>query len=224
VWKWQVEKGDTYTSISERTGVSIADLRKWNPNVKENCIQINSILNISDPTAQTQPVLPSITFDSGETIYINYPTLYETYIIGVFIDIELDAPGSDGDYQWFQSFTTNCQTGECATQSLHPIATFLDSSPDESNYPFYPKKEVNGQINSFKDWPARQPTEEGRVYMTLELSLMKKVDGGYIRMATFTYGFMIYSSGNSKSQPFTYTDSPSQEHIELLNSLVPQPQ
>lgn len=46
-----VEKGDTFWSVSRQYGLTLEQLRAWNPRVNENKLTINDILYVSPPPA-----------------------------------------------------------------------------------------------------------------------------------------------------------------------------
>jgi hypothetical protein len=76
-WSWTSEAGNTYESISKRTGVSVDDLNKWNNNCGGD-LQMNDVVNISDPSASAPDKAAGISVD-GRVInvqqYIGWSTI-----------------------------------------------------------------------------------------------------------------------------------------------------
>jgi LysM repeat protein len=110
VWRWNTETGDTYNSISKRTGVSVENLRKWN-NFKDKKIPVGTLLHISDPSAPEPATLTNIVLSDGE---ISMP-IFEIYFdeinggnkLSVGFIFTPEEQCKDTKYVWYQTIKTN---------------------------------------------------------------------------------------------------------------------
>jgi len=69
--EYKIEKGDNYTTIGKKFGVSARAIQNANPNVDPAKLQIGKTIQIPAPTAATTPTSagPVVDAASGETIY-----------------------------------------------------------------------------------------------------------------------------------------------------------
>jgi len=104
-WSWDTEKGDTYTNISSRTGVSVEDLQKWNPSYKDTKIPVGANLNISDPNMAAQKGPLTATIGDGVITILNYQPYGQT--LDVALTFVPNVENSKEQYMWFQTVETN---------------------------------------------------------------------------------------------------------------------
>lgn len=69
--EYKIEKGDNYTTIGKKFGVSAKAIQNANPNVDPAKLQIGKTIQIPAPTAATTPTAagPVVDAASGETLY-----------------------------------------------------------------------------------------------------------------------------------------------------------
>lgn len=104
-WSWDTEKGDTYNSISSRTGVSVENLQKWNPSYESTKIPTGANLNISDPSLPQQKGPATATIGDGIISVLSYESTRGILSVGLIF--EPNSENKDGKYMWFQVGETN---------------------------------------------------------------------------------------------------------------------
>lgn len=61
------------------------------------------------------------------------------------------------------------------------------------------------------DRPHRNfPSSDGKIYWQGTLTLEKKVDGKFVTVATYSYGFRLHSDGSYEITPFTVVNESNQ--------------
>jgi LysM repeat protein len=51
-----IASGDTYSALARRYGVTVDDLRAWNPGVDERRLSIGMTINVSAPVVEPEPL------------------------------------------------------------------------------------------------------------------------------------------------------------------------
>lgn len=231
-WMWNTEEGDTYSSISKRTGASIDDLRNWNGH-KDTKIPTGTLLHISDPTANEpstsapmQTPLGSIQLhilepnngDGGARMYVG-------------ITFTPNEANKDEQFIWFQTVGNN----DPAENSRQPNAnerdllnsTFYTNDKDAgmraarayAGKQLIPRRTVfNPPAGStaFFDGPSRARIDNGTIKWGAHLQLYKKVDDTYIKVGTIRYGFTMQNNAITPTlfrfNPNTNNDADTQYH------------
>ena len=220
-WQFTIEKGDTYTSISKRTGVSIEDLRYFNQGNKgvanEHEFVIGTVIEISDPSC-TSSSCPPISVDGGVANVVifdrasrrgeNNPHNKKKTSVplnGTAIAINYTNSSND-EYRWWQTFDTDSpidgHTGNDIDAGMRNYKKFATRGGGVWNYT---KNEFtvfpfsNGDFGHF-DEPKRNTTKTD-FYWVADLYLQKKVDGKWINVMHMTYGFKVDKKGNFSVTP-----------------------
>ncbi len=223
-WMWEVEKGDTYWSISKRTGVSIENLRAWNK-YEDTKIPTGALLFLSDPSKKNSSN-PKVKLPSGYLEILDFmpSQLLGEGFIQPWLEIEGKTDISVDELEWLQTFETNdpIKSEEQAMQKSRPLnpGFYIDASKEQNNYPFYFDKSPNAGGNfGFFDIPRRTPNQQGTVYWKGYLSLMRKTDVGYVVLVTFSWGFEVQKNGSSVTYLLRQTDTPSDFHKQVIKSI-----
>jgi hypothetical protein len=232
-WQWHVERGDTYTSISKRTGVSVENLRAWNEGISDTKIPTDILLNISDPNAKEpntsapmQTTLGSIQLhilepnstDGGARMYVG-------------ITFTPNEANQDEQFIWFQTVGSN----DPSKNSRLPNAnerdllniTFYTNDMDAgmraanavAGKQLRPNRTVfsppSGSV-AFFDGPSRASIDSGTIKWGAHLQLYKKVGDTYVKVATIRYGFTMQNNVITPTlflfNPNTNNDADAQYH------------
>jgi RHS repeat-associated protein len=221
-WKWFTESGDTYNSISKRTGVAVEDLRCFNSDINsDNQIPTGKLINISDPNCPAPATLAPITTSIG-TITIG---IYDPYTHPNGTDRHLNCgvifyPNKDqtAQFYWYQTIGTNDPSEGNSGASDRDLASGLEYKNDNTAgmrasksladaflgvpkgntaYLPYSNNQVwyPGEGIGHYDKPWRNATSSGKVEWSAILCLYSKNGSTYTRIATLQYGFSISQSG-----------------------------
>ena len=220
-WQFTIEKGDTYSSISKRTGVSIDELRYFNQGnsgvANEHEFVIGTLIEISDPSCSSSSCGP-ISVDGGVANIIifdrvarrgpNDPKTNKKTNIplnGTTIAIEYTNP-SDSEYRWWQTFDTNDQinghVGNDIDAGMRNYKRIASNGGGTWNYTkkaftYFPFS--NGGFGHFDE--PRRNTSKTNIYWVADLYLQKKVDGKWVNVMHMTYGFKVDKKGNFSVTP-----------------------
>lgn len=193
VWKWKAESGDWFSKISKRTGVSVDNLKRWNPGVPERNIPIGNELNISDPALPPSPTIPTISTSVGDIQVLYYgegSNNSQTIALSL-----VPNEGRKEDYVFFQTFSTNDPKGANKTFDRELLESPLYGNDMDAGMRaalrFFPT--AARSYPTHVDTPTRNPVSGIASWNGL-ITLHKKVDGLYIKVATFTFGFKVHGS------------------------------
>lgn len=70
--KYTVVAGDTFFSIGQKLGLSVADIEQANPGVNPENLQIGQVITIPGNNGQSQPTNPPPNYDGQNNGYVNY--------------------------------------------------------------------------------------------------------------------------------------------------------
>ena len=140
-WTWDVEQGDTYESISSRTGVSVENLRDWNSEYIDTKIKIGASLSISDPTLPMQKGPATATIGDGVITILNYGELFKTTDVVILFEPNLE--NKDSEYMWFQTLETN------DPKQFDASGGQLKLSPNRTLSPMTPFDDKKGGYNLY---------------------------------------------------------------------------
>jgi RHS repeat-associated protein len=221
-WQFTIEKGDTYSSISKRTGVSIENLRYFNQGNKgvanEHEFVVGTIIEISDPSCSSSSCNP-ISVDGGNANIVlfdrkavagpkdsNTKKKTSVPLNGTAIVIQYTNSSND-EYRWWQTFDTdnpiNGHTGNDIDAGMRFYNTIAERGGGLWNYTkntpvLFPTNSDNtiGHV----DTPSRDKSLTD-IYWEGDLFLQKKVDGKWINIMHITYGFKVDKKGNFSVTP-----------------------
>jgi hypothetical protein len=216
-WQWHVEPGNTYSEISKRTGVSIADLEKWNGDAAKR-IPIGKMLHISNPSAAAPETAADMQTSCGvitrRVLEANSVPDNGGAKLWVGITFIPNEANKDSEFIWYQTVGSNDPLEEMPPKGDPARATRPLRSSDNL---YYKDDQISGLTNGYKfankelvpnhtvfisppgatpffDGPSRPYHATGTSEWHGYLQVMKKVNSTYVIVGTIKYGFTMYNN------------------------------
>jgi RHS repeat-associated protein len=220
VWEWTVEKGDTYSGISERTGVSVENLRSWNTDgtdiTDDYHIPVGSVLHLSDPTTPAPSSVPVAQVGQHGRLNVQQYDKPAKTFNGPQIIVEF-TPDNGGEYRFIQTFETNdpiVDGNSDLNKNPNRVLGGMVPGDDEdagttafdatvgnrffsmTNMEYGTITRTGSNSVGHMDAPQRStPTSSGPILWEGKLMLQQKVNGNFIDVQVIYFGFELHSDG-----------------------------